>query len=466
MSARRLRLFTLLQLALLPMVATTAAAESYVEENSNAVGRTPPGYYRGIPAMQDNEPSCAINPILARNIVCAWNGSGGSDDAIGDTWLRFSESLDGGRRFFNRYLNGSNLNPATSVGQQFAADPVMMCWPGGCGTVMIAATRGESGGTGGGIYIQWMVDLNVEAGFRKAFKVSLDQIYQSTGSKFADKPHAIYMLDEDNPGTVPVSFDVEMPDGSIQTITREWPKARILVVFALFNPSKNDLEILSTYTDNYGGDWSNPKQVAQTSGRDQGVSVASIGDTGFYGFRRFENVSDTDDIMGVVSTDGGERTGKPFIIAEDVCVYDVPTLPSTDDNTVAAARTNDFPWVSQDGSRFIMVYSERRHSSDGGCLTDLSEPSDSRIMATVGSPNGRNWSTPVAIDPNPNHGFQFMPTVDCALGDCQVAWWDSRRDSLRTRQFLEAQDSPAADAALAAFESVPILADFHFPLSA
>ncbi|MEJ2275887.1 MAG: DUF5011 domain-containing protein, partial [Woeseiaceae bacterium] len=60
----------------------------------------------------------------------------------------------------------------------------------------------------------------------------------------------------------------------------------------------------------------------------------------------------------------------------------------------------------------------------------------------------------------------FMPTVDCALGDCQVAWWDSRRDSLRKRQFLEAQDNAAADAALAAFESVPILADFHFPLSA
>src|SRR5210317_1616205 len=191
-------------------------ADSYVETNSNVVGRTAPGFYRGIPAMQDNEASCAINPILPRNIVCAWNASGGSDDAIGDTWLRFSESLDGGQRFYNRYLNGSNLDPATSIGQQFAADPVMMCWPGGCGTVMLASTRGESGGVGGGIYIQWMADLNTEAGFRKAFKVSLDQVYRSTGSKFADKPHAVYMLDEDDPGTVPVSFDAEMPDGSIQ----------------------------------------------------------------------------------------------------------------------------------------------------------------------------------------------------------------------------------------------------------
>ena len=128
----------------------------------------------------------------------------------------------------------------------------MMCWPGGCGTVMLAAERGESGGTGGGIYMQWMVDLNTESGFRKAFKVSLDQVYRSTGSKFADKPHAVYMLDEDNPGTVPVALEVEMPDGSIQTIERQWPKARILVVFALFNPSKIDIEILSMHTDDYG----------------------------------------------------------------------------------------------------------------------------------------------------------------------------------------------------------------------
>ena len=440
-----------------------AHAQSVVEQNSNVVGRTMPGYYRGIPAMQDNEASCAINPILQRNIVCAWNASGGSDDLIGDTWLRFSESLDGGRRFHNRYLRGSNLEPGSSIGQQFAADPVMMCWPGGCGTVMLSSTRAENGGQGGGIYMQWMVDLNTETGFRKAFRVSLDQVYRSTGSHFADKPHALYMLDETNPGTVSVTMEVEMPDGSFQTLTRDWPRARIVVVFALFNPSKNDIEILSTFTDDYGGSWSNPKQIAVTSGRDQGVSVAAIGDTIFYGFRRFANQGDSDDLMGVVSADRGQKIGKPFVIAEDVCVYDVPTLPRTDNSSLAAARTNDFPWVSQDGSKFVMVYSERRRSSDGGCLTRLDEPSDSRIMATVGSANGKNWSTPTEVAPNLEHGFQFMPVVDCSLGVCQVAWWDSRRDSERVHDYLTNQGTPAALSALDYFLNVPILADFHSP---
>ena len=440
------------------------SAESTVEQNSNVVGRTLPGYYRGIPAMQDNEASCAINPILPRNIVCAWNASGGSDDVIGDTWLRFSESLDGGRTFYNRYLNGSNLNPATSINQQFGADPVMMCWPGGCGTVMLAATRGEMGGEGGGIYMQWMADANIETGFRKAFKVNLDQVYRSTGSKFADKPHALYMLDEDDPGTVSVSFEAEMPDGSTQVLTRDWPKARILVVFALFNPSKNDIEILSMYTDDYGTNWSNPKQIAQTSGRDQGVSVAAIGDTVFYGFRRFANGSDTDDIMGVVSSDRGQRVGKPFVVAENVCVYDAPTLPAVENSNLAAARSNDFPWVSQDGSQFLMVYSERRNAANG-CSHDLSELSDTRIMAVVGSGNGKSWSNPYTVDANPNHSFQFMPVTDCSLGVCQIAWWDSRRDSARVRDYLTTQSNTFAGAALEYFEKVPYLADFHFPFS-
>jgi hypothetical protein len=463
MSGRSIYVVAGLAMLLATMTFGSVNAQSSVEQNSNVVGRTMPGYYRGIPAMQDNEASCAINPILPRNIVCAWNASGGSDDAIGDTWLRFSESLDGGRTFFNRYLNGSNLNPATSVNQQFGADPVMMCWPGGCGTVMLASTRGEAGGVGGGIYIQWMIDLNTEAGFRKALKVNLDQVFNTTGNRFADKPHAIFMLDEDEPGTVDVTFDVEMPDGSTQSLTRSWPKGRIIVVFALFNSSKNDIEILSTYTDDYTN-WSNPKQVAVTSGRDQGVSLAAIGDTVFYGFRRFANSGDTDDIMGVVSNDRGQRVGKPFVVAQDVCVYDAPTLPAVENSSLAAARSNDFPWVSQDGSQFIMVYSERRNAANG-CSHALSELSDTRIKAVVGSMNGKNWSAPYTIDTYPNHAFQFMPVVDCSLGVCQVAWWDSRRDSARVRDYLMAQGNAFSDAALAYFEQVPYLADFHFPFS-
>ena len=131
------------------LLAATAGAQSFVERNRNAQGVTPPGEYQGIRNMQDNETTCAINPLLPRNILCAWNSSAGSDDLIGDTWIRWSESTDGGYSFVNQFVNGSRIDPVTSIGQDFAADPIMMCWPGGCGAIIIASTRSELGGAGG-----------------------------------------------------------------------------------------------------------------------------------------------------------------------------------------------------------------------------------------------------------------------------------------------------------------------------
>ncbi len=210
MRARHLALASISLALLLIAPETSFAQGSSVELNSNVIGRTAPGQYRGVPAMQDNEPSCAINPLLPRNIVCAWNASGGSDDPFGpgDTAIRMSETLDGGQTFFNRYINGTRLNPSTSLGVEFTADPVALCWPGGCGILHIGANRGPSGGTGGGIYMQRMMDLNAELGFRKALEPSPVRVYRSTGSKFADKVNGTYILDEDNPGTVDVTMQV------------------------------------------------------------------------------------------------------------------------------------------------------------------------------------------------------------------------------------------------------------------
>ena len=222
-----------LSLLLCLSISDLAIADSDVEQNSNVIGVTQQGAYRGIPGMQDNEPSCAINPILPRNIVCAWNASGGSDDVIGDTWIRFSESQDSGRTFFNRYLIGSDLDLSSSLGLEFAADPIMICWPGGCGTVFLAADRATGGGINGGIYMALLPESNIESGVRHLSKTSLDQVYASSGTEFADKPFAIYLLDEENPGTVTVTAEVERPDGTKDTIVREWPKGRILVAFAV-----------------------------------------------------------------------------------------------------------------------------------------------------------------------------------------------------------------------------------------
>ncbi len=466
------------------VVYESADAESVVQQNSNVVGVTQQGAYRGIPGMQDNEPSCAINPILPRNIVCAWNASGGSDDLIGDTWIRYSESQDSGRTFFNRYLPGSNLDPSSSLGLGFAADPIMLCWPGGCGTVFIAADRAPGGGVNGGVYLALLPESNVESGTRHLSTTSLDQVYASTGSEFADKPFAIYLLDENNPGTVTVTAEVRRPDGSTETIEREWPRGRIIVAFAVGDPEQDSIRILSTYSDDYGASWSSPEEIVKRnywnkdeddncnkedngckvrSRLNQGVNMASVGDTVLYAFRRFADGDEGDAILGAISQSRGDGVRRSFEIVSDLCAYDVPTLPSAANSAAAAARTNTFPWVSSDGGRFVLVYAERRRDSDGNCMGNLSEPSDSRIVATVSDPTAKQWGSPTQVAPTTDHGFQFMPVVECSLGICQIAWWDTVRDSQRTRDFLLEQGDPVALAALDAFENLPIFADFNYP---
>jgi len=266
-------------------VANPAATDSFVGRNANLVGTTPDGFYRGLPHYQDNEARCAQNPLLPRNFVCAWNGYGGADDVIGDAWIRTGHSNDNGRTWSTRYVTGSNIHPASSIGQQFAADPITLCWPGGCGVAMIASSRDEAGGVGGGVYFQVMAERNVESGFRHLSEVGPRIVKLASGGTFLDKIDAIYMIDTGNPGTVEVSMTLELgydeDTGEMQTtsVVRQWPKARILIVYAAINSSNQNIRIYSTYTDNYGGSFSPPKQVAVTTGLDTGVAVSAIGNT-------------------------------------------------------------------------------------------------------------------------------------------------------------------------------------------
>ncbi len=485
MNNKCLRVAALSAAALLFLLVSPARADSSVERNTDVIGTTPAGEYRGIPGMQDNEPSCALNPILWRNIICSWNASGGSDDLIGDTWVRISESSDAGKTFVNRYINGSALDPTTSIGQEFAADPIMFCWPGGCGAVVIASTRAAIGGAGGGVYMQLMPDTNTEVGFRHALATSLTTVFLSSATEFADKPYAIYMLDEDNPGTVDVSITVDTPAGGTEVLTRQWPRARIIVAFALGDPTADEIRILSTYTDNYGSSWSTPREVTERpfwdddecddddddsddescrrpAGLNQGINMSAMGNRVLYTYRVFEDSLNPSAIRGAISSDRGGFIGEPFDIVSPFCAYDVPTLPNATNGTVIAARTNAFAATSNNGNKYVMLYAERKPSSDGGCFTTFDQPTDSRIKARISS-DGQNWSNAVDVAPNADHGFQFQPVIDCSLGICQGAWWDSRFDSERVTNYLQnVSTSPMRLDALNAFLNLPVLGDFNF----
>ena len=372
------------------------------------------------------------------------------------------------------------------------ADPITLCWPGGCGVFALASKRAPGGGTGGdgaGIYAQMMPEINSDFGFRHALARELSPVYLSEPGQFADKLYATYVIDEDDPGTVPVSIPIDTPDG-IKIVEREWPKARIIVAFALGDPGGDEIRILSTYTDDYTN-WSVPIEIASRGywidskrtpnkckkqpgndeckeflpqGLNQGINISAMGDFVLYVFRVFADSDNPHAIRGRMSYDRGETVADDIIdLVSPYCPYDVPTLPNANVDTIRAARTSAFAWTSHNGNNRVVMYAERKPSSDGGCFTAFDAPTDSRVKAIVGSADGLTWSDPVEVAPNPGHGFQFQPVVNCTLGRCLAMWWDSRFDTSRVVEYLTTvSTNPRALDALDAFLNMPFLGDFNF----
>jgi hypothetical protein len=463
--------------AMAVFAAVPAFAQSVVGRNTNAVGPFPDGFYKGIPHYQDNEPHCDRNPLLDSNIICLVNGYNGADDAIGDGWPKILETQDNARTWSSRFATGSLADPISSLGLGFGADPIMVCWPGGCGGFFIASNRAEGGGSGGGVYMQLLPELNVETGFRHYSEQGPRTIQLGTGDNFLDKIDAIFIVDEQNPGTVDLSIEIEKGNGITEVIDRTWPKGRLIVVYAAINSSSQNVRIFSTYSDDFGANWSPPKQVANATGIDTGVAVAAIQDTVVYAYRQFADDSgdQTDAVYAAVSTTGGRNISKPFAVVADLCPFDQPTLAieaTVDGNPVGldvvASRSNNFVDISTDRDNFVIALTQRNRAPDGSCLTQpFDYAAGSRVYLTTAGSSGKNWSGLVPLAPRDSsdgprngHSFQLMPAVDCALGVCQAIWYDSIRDSIRNLGFLE---SAGKDAAADRFEQFPFLADFFLP---
>ena len=471
------------------LLSASAYGQSVVGRNTNAVGPTPDGFYRGIPHYQENEAHCDRNPLLPSNIVCMTNGYGGADDMIGDAWPFILETQDNTRTWQSRFATGSAADPATNLDLGFGADPIVVCWPGGCGGFFIASNRSAGGGTGGGIYMQLMPEFNIETGFRHFSEAGPRVVQLGTGDNFLDKIDAKVLIETGNPGTIPVTMNVDKGNGVTELVTRNWPNVRIIVVYASINSSNQNIRIFSTFSDNYGLNWSPPKQVANTTGVDTGVAVDAIGDTVFYAYRQFEDPSggEINAVYGAVSTNRGRTVRKPFVVVDNLCAFDQPTLPIASDPNpppwaTVASRTNNFVDVSNDGGNFVMVLAERQRNLQGGCLTEpFDYPAGSRVLVTKAGSNGKNWSTPVEIAPHiandprfpqgvAPHSFKFMPAVDCELSLCQAIWYDSINDSIRNIGYLHFQSqqqgaAPGWADAVNDFINFPLFGDFFLPVT-
>ena len=437
----------------------------YVQENFNVTGTRAPYrdsngdliYNNGQLARQENEPSCGINPLNPLNRMCAFNWYGFSDrPEHGDAWIGFSESMDG-RTFKRRPLTGYNKHK-NPIGKEFAADPTMLVFPGGAMVTFIAGDRAGNSV----MVVQRMMEVNREYGFRHVSEERLITIESLGGVHFIDKPDAQISIDPSG-GFSDVTMTLEEPvdddnDPSTPPVTevvRQWPNFRIVVSFADFGGSGENIRTWSTYSDDFGVTWSNKRQISNTSGLDQGLSIENKGNDLLYVFRRFDSGENRASIMGALSRDRGERIGKVFEIT-DICDFDMVTSPSDENPNRASARSNAFPWLSATDTHFVLAYVERpRDGADGlsgSCLNGYVDnaPGDTELFDGVAgtrvvvrtSTDGKNWSAPKPVmpfntnrkpwvdEPDPNTAlppvhFNFMPTLDCARGSCNVIYYST-----------------------------------------
>src|SRR3954463_9517395 len=231
---------------------------------------------------QQNEPSCAISPETGA-ILCGANDYRGTDRAdgvLGDAWLGAMMSRN--RETWTSRLIPGFKGDTPSLNLAFGADPSVAAFPGGMGFLFIAGNRGEN--APGGIFFQRWVEMNKEDGYPfEPAKEAPHQITSGTPGRFIHKPALMINL---LPGTCDIPF--KRADGTAGT--RTVPKFEVSVAFAVFlgSDTSTNTAIWLIKSSDCGMSWDTPgTKVTQTVNINQGVSLASIGNTFVATWRRF-----------------------------------------------------------------------------------------------------------------------------------------------------------------------------------
>jgi len=393
-------------------------------DNVNIIGPTPA--IEQIPDIllrQQNEPACTVRPENPAYIFCAYNDYRATDFPFvqGDSWIGVSYSADFGKTWFSRLAPGYLSHP-NSLGLQFAADPNLVSVPGNSPGIAIlsyiAASRDLNDGK---LVVQrWVASDQEDVNYYLA-EDKITTVDLTNNGRFSDKPTLIAMVDAPELQTTQ-SITMQLEDGS--EVTRNVPSGRLVLCYSIFTGSNSSKIICKTSTD-WGDTWTRDIKISEEQVRVQGVALTNIGDMLVASWRRADaNKGIGNSVMASISTDGGNRWTKARE-ATDLCPIDQLA-------TSAQIRMLDFPWMANDGEKVYIFASDRRFAGDQSCTSGIPK------IAMTWSTNGRNWSPlePLDIgDSSPfmepsGDGVQYIPTAVGYRGNVQVAWYDTRRESL------------------------------------
>ena len=401
-------------LLLVVTVTGTASAQPYPGDpkpDITIVGPTrDPADIRDEGLKQQNEPACAMRPGDGDCIVCFFNDYR-TVDILGheDAWIGQAESCDSANTWTSRIVPGHPNHPAP-IGTLFAADPRVIALPGMAIHGFIGGFRDQDRGV---VAIQhWLENNKDDFDF---YEPGLNTIIvdEGTEGRFIDKPDFLAVLDESEPqGTVTLSTLMENPD--LGTITRTYPAGTLYAAYAVFTGSQS-VKLLVKTSDDWGATWRNKvTKLTESQNLVTGITLTSMNGIVMAMWRQVLDTNDVDAIFYATTTNGGQNWSKPTLLT-NICKFD---QPSATFGSQVTFRTNDFPWLANDGKNIYAFYTERF----GNCATGVP-----KIVMQYSS-DGQSWSAPQQVSDSP--GGQFMPTAFGARGKVQVAWYDTRREAI------------------------------------
>jgi predicted ester cyclase len=396
--------------------------------NVNIVGPTPDeNDIRDYGLKQQNEPSCAFRPGDAACLICGFNDYRTVDHPlIQEAWQGVAMSCDAGATWTSRVAPGHPAH-AAPIDAAFAADPRMLALPGMAVFEFIGGYRNDNRGV---LAIQHWLEINKEDADYYEPALNTIIIDEGTRGRFIDKPEILALLDkESKQSTINLLFDMENP--ALGTIERSFPTGDLFAAFAVFTGS-NSVKVLVKKSSDWGKSWTNQTtKLSEDQNLVSGIAMTAMGDSILAVWRRAGDINDSDAIMYAYSNNRGKKWTKGAVLS-DICSFD---QVSTANASLVTFRTNDFPWVGNDGTNFYVLYSDRNYDGNGDCTGGRPRI----VMKYAGSGAGLASSTTVPLDDSNDSdpttddagdGFQFMPAAFGANGKLQVVWYDTRREGI------------------------------------
>jgi len=181
------------------------------------------------------------------------------------------------------------------------------------------------------------------------------------------------------------------------------------------------VKLLVKVSDDWGASWPNKTtKFTESLNVVSGLTMTAKGNIVMAMWRQRLDTNDADAMYYAYTINEGRAWSKPIELTE-ICKFDQPSVTLASPPQVTM-RTNDFPWLANDGTNIYAFYSERV----GDCATGTP-----KIFMRY-TADGETWSTPQPVDDSAEAaiGAQFMPAAFGARGKVQVAWYDTRREGV------------------------------------